>query len=118
MGFFNRKTLGLRRTETVISTSISPKDASPHGPTLDNRGDIEKRDPSNDGENGRSSTSNADGRLLSDQDHTRRSLKTRHIQLIGIGGTIGTTLFVQIGHGLIAGGPASLFITFSLCPTR
>ncbi|CAF9910695.1 MAG: hypothetical protein HETSPECPRED_010150 [Heterodermia speciosa] len=30
-------------------------------------------------------------------DHTHRKLKPRHIQLIGIGGTIGTALFVQIG---------------------
>lgn len=30
-------------------------------------------------------------------DSTHRKLKPRHIQLIGIGGTIGTALFVQIG---------------------
>lgn len=46
-------------------------------------------------------------------DHTHRNLKARHIQLIGIGGTIGTALFVQIGKGLLSGGPASLFIAFS-----
>ena len=28
------------------------------------------------------------------RDHTHRNLKARHIQLIGIGGTIGTALFV------------------------
>ncbi|RYP51165.1 hypothetical protein DL768_003433 [Monosporascus sp. mg162] len=42
-----------------------------------------------------------------------RKLKSRHIQLIGIGGTIGTALYVQIGRGLMQGGPASLFIAFS-----
>ncbi|WEW55561.1 general amino acid permease agp2 [Emydomyces testavorans] len=47
-------------------------------------------------------------------DHTHRKLKPRHIQLIGIGGTIGTALFVQIGKGLISGGPASLFMAFTL----
>ncbi|KAK3307578.1 amino acid permease/ SLC12A domain-containing protein [Chaetomium strumarium] len=47
-------------------------------------------------------------------DHTHRTLKSRHIQLIGIGGTIGTALYVQIGKGLIAGGPASLFIAFTV----
>ncbi|CAI4219747.1 unnamed protein product [Parascedosporium putredinis] len=31
-------------------------------------------------------------------DYTHRTLKARHIQLIGIGGTIGTALFVQIGQ--------------------
>lgn len=29
-------------------------------------------------------------------DHTHRQLKSRHIQLIGIGGTIGTVLYVRI----------------------
>lgn len=31
--------------------------------------------------------------------------KVRHIQLIGIGGTIGTAVFVQMGQGLINDGP-------------
>lgn len=47
-------------------------------------------------------------------DSTHRKLKPRHIQLIGIGGTIGTALFVQIGQGLINGGPASLFAAFTI----
>ncbi|PYI30464.1 hypothetical protein BP00DRAFT_203489 [Aspergillus indologenus CBS 114.80] len=45
-------------------------------------------------------------------DHTHRKLKPRHIQLIGIGGTIGTALYVQIGKGLMHGGPGSLFLAF------
>lgn len=48
------------------------------------------------------------------RDLTHRKLKPRHIQLIGIGGTIGTALYVQIGRGLLAGGPASLFIAFTI----
>ena len=47
-------------------------------------------------------------------DSTHRNLKPRHIQLIGIGGTIGTALYVQIGKGLMNGGPGSLFLAFSL----
>ncbi|ODA76803.1 hypothetical protein RJ55_07319 [Drechmeria coniospora] len=47
------------------------------------------------------------------RDATHRKLKSRHIQLIGIGGTIGTALYVQIGKGLLNGGPASLFLAFS-----
>ena len=47
-------------------------------------------------------------------DLTHRKLKARHIQLIGIGGTIGTALFVQIGRSLINGGPGSLFIAFTI----
>lgn len=45
------------------------------------------------------------GEDSAEYDLTHRKLKARHIQLIGIGGTIGTALFVQIGHGLIDGGP-------------
>lgn len=54
------------------------------------------------------------GSLPPSYDHTHRKLKSRHIQLIGIGGTIGTALYVQIGRGLTQGGPASLFIAFTL----
>lgn len=45
---------------------------------------------------------------------SQRRLKPRHIQLIGIGGTIGTVLFVQLGSALQKGGPGSLFIAFVL----
>lgn len=47
-------------------------------------------------------------------DQTHRKLRPRHIQLIGIGGTIGTALYVQIGKGLLNGGPASLFLAFTI----
>ena len=47
-------------------------------------------------------------------DNTHRKLKPRHIQLIGIGGTIGTALYVQIGRGLLNGGPGSLFMAFTI----
>lgn len=53
------------------------------------------------------------GSIKTTHDSTHRKLKARHIQLIGIGGTIGTALYVQIGQGLIRGGPASLFIAFT-----
>lgn len=48
------------------------------------------------------------------RDTTHRRLKPRHIQLIGIGGTIGTALYVSIGNGLIHGGPGSLFLAFTI----
>ncbi|KZT43077.1 general amino acid permease AGP2 [Sistotremastrum suecicum HHB10207 ss-3] len=51
---------------------------------------------------------------LKQTDHTHRRLKNRHIQLIGIGGVVGTALFVQIGAALAKGGPASLFVAFTL----
>lgn len=43
-----------------------------------------------------------------------RTLKGRHLQMIAIGGSIGTGLFVGSGKALAHGGPASLVIAFSL----
>ncbi|RPA83377.1 putative amino acid permease [Ascobolus immersus RN42] len=43
-----------------------------------------------------------------------RRLKGRHIQMIAIGGSIGTGLFVGSGGALATGGPASLLIAFTL----
>lgn len=54
------------------------------------------------------------GSVRDTSDQTHRTLKSRHIQLIGIGGTIGTSLFVQIGRGLMNGGPGSLFLAFTI----
>ena len=47
-------------------------------------------------------------------DGLRRRLDNRHIQLIAIGGTIGTGLFVSIGAGLAKGGPGSLLLSYLL----
>ncbi|KAI9821589.1 MAG: glyceraldehyde-3-phosphate dehydrogenase 1 [Thelocarpon impressellum] len=43
-----------------------------------------------------------------------RKLKGRHLQMIAIGGSIGTGLFVGSGKALSSGGPASLLIAFAL----
>ncbi|KAG0646761.1 General amino-acid permease GAP2 [Hyphodiscus hymeniophilus] len=43
-----------------------------------------------------------------------RKLKSRHMQMIAIGGSIGTGLFVTSGSALSNGGPASLIIAFGL----
>lgn len=47
-------------------------------------------------------------------DSTHGQLRPRHIQLIDIGGTIRTALYVQIGRGLLDGGPGSLFLAFTI----
>lgn len=44
----------------------------------------------------------------------RRKLMPRQVSMIGIGGAIGTALFVSIGTKIIQGGPASLLIAFCL----
>lgn len=41
-----------------------------------------------------------------------RRLNIRHIQLIAIGGTMGTGLFISIGGGLAKGGLASLLLCY------
>lgn len=41
-----------------------------------------------------------------------RQLRGRHVQLLGISGTIGSALFVAIGKGLATGGPLNLLLAF------
>lgn len=49
----------------------------------------------------------------SDPDQLKRHLGNRQIQLIAIGGSIGTATFVSISTGLAAGGPGSLFLAYT-----
>ena len=45
---------------------------------------------------------------------TQRGLKSRHAQMIALGGTIGTGLFVGSGQGLHMGGPLFLLLAYSI----
>ena len=45
-------------------------------------------------------------------DGLSRQLTNRHIQLMAIGGSIGSSLFIIVGNGLASGGPASLLIAY------
>jgi amino acid transporter len=56
----------------------------------------------------------ADGIIIENIDGLQRHLGARQIQMVAIGGSIGTALFVSIGSGLIEGGPGSLLIAFIL----
>ncbi|KAL3479697.1 amino acid permease/ SLC12A domain-containing protein [Aspergillus californicus] len=48
---------------------------------------------------------------------TQRGLKNRHVQLMALGGTIGTGLFVGSGQALNIGGPLSLFLGYIFIST-
>jgi amino acid transporter len=52
--------------------------------------------------------------IVDNVDDLQRKLSGRQIQMITIGGSIGTALFVSIGGGLVQGGPGSLLISFIL----
>lgn len=60
------------------------------------------------------SDSDTDIGIVDNVDGLKRNLSGRQIQMIAVGGSIGTALFVSIGFGLIAGGPGSLLIAFAL----
>ncbi|KIW95281.1 uncharacterized protein Z519_03865 [Cladophialophora bantiana CBS 173.52] len=54
------------------------------------------------------------GEVSDNADKLQRRLNNRQIQLIAIGGSIGTALFVSIGGGLAKGGPLSLFLAYTI----
>ncbi|KAH6644994.1 amino acid permease [Truncatella angustata] len=47
-------------------------------------------------------------------DRLKRSLSPRQVQMIAIGGTIGTGLFLGTGKSLATGGPASVLIAYAI----
>src|ERR1700733_14930721 len=53
-----------------------------------------------------------EGYLADNADQLQRHLNNRQIQLIAIGGSIGTALFVSIGSGLYHGGAGSLLLAY------
>lgn len=54
----------------------------------------------------------AEAEVHDNRDQLQRHLSNRQIQLIAIGGSIGTALFVSINSGLYHGGPGSLLIAY------
>lgn len=48
------------------------------------------------------------------EDRLRRALSPRQVQMIAIGGTIGTGLFLGTGKALATGGPASLLLCYAI----
>ncbi|KAJ5085138.1 hypothetical protein N7532_009909 [Penicillium argentinense] len=52
--------------------------------------------------------------VIDNNDQLKRHLGNRQIQLIAIGGSIGTATFVSITSGLTKGGPGSLFLAYTI----
>lgn len=52
---------------------------------------------------------------LINADQLARRLSARQVQMIAIGGTIGTGLFLGVGSSLATGGPASTLIAYAIC---
>lgn len=52
--------------------------------------------------------------VVDNADQLHRHLGNRQIQLIAIGGSIGTATFVSISSGLVKGGPGSLFLAYTI----
>ena len=55
-----------------------------------------------------------DGRVHIQADILARRLSGRQVQMIAIGGTIGTGLFLGTGKSLATGGPASMLIAYTI----
>lgn len=55
-----------------------------------------------------------EGTMAKESDHLKRALSARQVQMIAIGGTIGTGLFLGTGKSLATGGPASLLICYAI----
>lgn len=62
------------------------------------------------GDNGLEST----GQRIVAADRLARKLSARQVQMIAIGGTIGTGLFLGTGKSLATGGPASMLIGYAI----
>ncbi|CAK7269811.1 hypothetical protein SEPCBS119000_003761 [Sporothrix epigloea] len=84
--------------------------------SADSKYTSEKARPSSPSDSRRSSAgdSSLDRLVVENGDQLQRRLHNRQIQLLAIGGSIGTALFLSIGNGLINGGPGSLFIAYTM----
>ncbi|KIJ47993.1 hypothetical protein M422DRAFT_248140 [Sphaerobolus stellatus SS14] len=54
------------------------------------------------------------GKQVDEEGHLQRHLKTRHVQMISIGGVIGTGLFLGTARSLSEGGPLGLLLGYTV----
>ncbi|KAL8632433.1 hypothetical protein Q9189_001808 [Teloschistes chrysophthalmus] len=90
-----------------MSNPINDKDSSP--PTSNRFPDIEKPARYDD-----DSPRPEPGHRAVSADKLARKLSARQVQMIAIGGTIGTGLFLGTGNSLATGGPASMLIGYAI----
>jgi len=90
-----------------LPTFTSPSKAGAHTTTY-------RTDDGDDVPEYASGDGDGDGHVKSNVDGLQRHLTNRQIQMIAIGGSIGTALFVSIGYGLIEGGPGNLLLGFTI----
>lgn len=76
--------------------------------------DTDKKGSATPPDYGPSSESDESRHMNGNADSLQRRLDNRQIQLVAIGGSIGTALFISIGTSLAQGGPASLLIAWTL----
>ena len=89
-----------KKTPTVEEVVMEAEEESKLEGTADLRGPASSSTPERD------ASSEEEGRFMEMQ----RGLKSRHIQLLALGGCIGTGLFVGTGATLSVAGPAPLFL--------
>lgn len=97
--------------ESYESSYISVKEGTPFSRFIDSFKPIDLED---DGYDTTGMTPAEKSILASARHPLAKRLKSRHLQMIAIGGSIGTGLFVGSGYALSSGGPAGVLIGYFL----
>ncbi|CUM46194.1 uncharacterized protein AC631_00009 [Debaryomyces fabryi] len=95
------------------------KDVEPEASGSENYGPLDSKEEKGTDINGKDQKNDANSIFTvstnssaDKSNHLHRALRGRHVQLLGIGATIGSALFVSIGKALAKGGPLNLLLAF------